>query len=449
MERANFGSKLGIVLASAGSAVGLGNIWRFPCEAGENGGAAFILIYILCVAFLGVPVMVCEFVIGRRSQANTGRAYSVLAPGTQWKWVGLNGVMAAFLILGYYGVVSGWTLGYMIASATGGLSGDMDYARFFYDFSGNSWQPVACMVAFITLTHVVVVRGVKEGIERFSKVMMPVLLLIVCVLAVCSFSMPGAAAGLDFLLRPDFGKVDAGVVVDAMGQAFFSMSVGMGCLSTYASYFSRDASLMRTAGGVAVIDTCVAVLAGIIIFPAVFSVSGIETDAGPGLVFVTLPNVFRLAFSSAPVAGQVFSLMFYVLLVLAALTSSISLHEVSTAYLHERFAMSRKKAATIVTVFCILTGTVCALSFGPLNGVRLGGLTIFDLFDFVTAKLMLPLGGMFIAIFTGWKLDRSVVRDELTGGGRLYVPFFNSFIFILKYVAPVAIASIFVNEILK
>ena len=371
-ERVNFGSKIGIILASAGSAVGLGNIWRFPCEVGENGGAAFILVYILCVMFLGIPVMVSEFLIGRRSRANTGGAYEVLAPGTHWKWVGMMGVVTAFLILGYYGVVAGWTLEYMVSSATGRLSGSKDYTLFFNDFVGSPWKPVLYMAAFILLTHVVIVRGVKDGIEKFSKVMMPLLLLIICVLVVCSFSMPGSSEGLAFLLRPDFSKVDGKVVLDAMGQAFFSMSVGMGCLCTYASYFTRDANLVKTAGSVALIDTFVAVLAGFIIFPAVYSVPGLSPDAGPGLVFVTLPNVFQLAFKSVPWVGYIFSLMFYVLLVLAALTSTISLHEVATAYLHERFKLSRKKAATVVTLVCMTLGVFCALSFGLLNGIRLG-----------------------------------------------------------------------------
>lgn len=234
-----------------------------------------------------------------------------------------------------------------------------------------------------------------------------------------------------------------------MGQAFFSMSVGMGCLCTYASYFTRDANLVKTAGSVALIDTFVAVLAGFIIFPAVYSVPGLSPDAGPGLVFVTLPNVFQLAFKSVPWVGYIFSLMFYVLLVLAALTSTISLHEVATAYLHERFKLSRKKAATVVTLVCMTLGVFCALSFGLLNGIRIGGMTIFDLFDFVTAKLMLPLGGMFISIFTGWYLDRRIVREEVTDWGKLRIPFFGFYIFLLKFVAPVAIASIFVNELFK
>lgn len=448
-ERANFGSKIGIVLATAGSAVGLGNIWRFPSQVGENGGAAFILIYIMCVIFLGLPVMVSEFLIGRHSHSNTAEAYQQLAPGTHWKWVGYLGVACAFIILGYYGVVAGWTLEYTFASITGALNGEQDYAAFFNDFVSDPWRPVMLMAVFIMITHVIIVRGVKEGIEKFSKIMMPLLLVIICILVVCSFSMPGAVEGLTFLLKPDFSKVTSKVVLDAMGQAFFSMSIGMGCLCTYASYFTKDANLMKTAGSVAVIDTLVAIMAGFIIFPAVFSVQGLSVDAGPGLVFITLPNVFQMAFKNVPWLGHIFSLMFYVLLVLATLTSTISLHEVSTAYLHERFKISRKKAAFCVSAGCIAMGVLCALSFGVLSDVRLLGKTIFDVFDFLSAKFLLPFGGFFIVIFTGWVLDRKIVRDEVSNWGQLKVPLCGIYIFLMRYVAPVAIGFIFVNELFK
>lgn len=448
-ERANFGSKLGIILASAGSAVGLGNIWRFPCEVGENGGAAFILVYLVCVCFLGVPVMVSEFLIGRHSHANTATAYKILAPRTQWKWVGLMGVFAGFLILSYYTVVAGWTLEYAVAAATGRFFGAEDFTRFFNDFVSHPWKPLLYMVLFMLLTHAVIVRGVKDGIEKFSKVMMPMLLLIIGVLVVCSFSMPGSAEGLRFLLKPDFGKITTKVVLSGMGQAFFSLSLGMGCLCTYASYFTKEANLMKTAGSVALIDTMVAVMSGFIIFPAVYSVPGLSPDAGPGLVFVTLPNVFNIAFGNIPWLGYLFSVMFYVLLVLAALTSTISLHEVATAYIHESYHISRKKGAYIVTIGCILLGALCSLSFGVLSDVTLAGMGFFDLFDFVSAKFLMPLGGMLIAIFTGWYLDRQVVWDEVTNEGKLRIPIFRFYIFLLKFVAPLAIGAIFINELLR
>lgn len=448
-DRANFGSKLGVILASAGSAVGLGNIWRFPSELGSNGGAAFLLVYLLCIMFLGLPVMVSEFLIGRRSQANTATAYQKLAPGSKWHYVGLMGVFSAFLILSYYVVVAGWTLEYTVASVTNSFADGTDYTKFFGDFVSNPWKSSLYVVLFMLLTHVVIVRGVTDGIERFSKVMMPLLLFIICILVICAFSMPGASEGLNFLLKPDFSKVTTKVVLSAMGQAFFSMSLGMGCLCTYASYFGRDTNLLRTAGSVAAIDTMVAVMAGIIIFPAVYSVPGLSVDAGPGLVFVTLPNVFNIAFHNAPVLGYVFSVMFYVLLVLAALTSTISLHEVVTAYISERFKLARKTGAYVVTISCTVLGILCSLSFGVLKGFTLFDMGLFDLFDFVSAKFLMPLSGMLIAIFTGWYLERKIVFDEVTNYGSIRMPLFKLYIFLLKYFAPIAIMSIFINELVK
>lgn len=448
-ERANFGSKLGVILASAGSAVGLGNIWRFPSELGSNGGAAFLLVYLLCIIFLGLPVMVSEFLIGRRSQANTASAYQKLAPGTKWHLVGLMGVFSAFLILSYYVVVAGWTLEYTVAAAANRFSHSTDYTGFFNDFVSNPWKSSLYVILFMLLTHVIIIRGVTDGIEKFSKVMMPLLLFIICVLVICAFSMPGASEGLSFLLKPDFSKITTKVVLSAMGQAFFSMSLGMGCLCTYASYFGRDTNLLRTAASVGAIDTMVAVMAGIIIFPAVYSVPGLSVDAGPSLVFVTLPNVFNIAFHNAPILGYIFSVMFYILLVLAALTSTISLHEVVTAYIHERFKLTRKAGAYIVTISCTLLGILCALSFGVLKEVTLFDMNLFDLFDFFSAKFLMPVSGMLIAIFTGWYLERKIVHEEVTNYGTIRMPLFKLYIFLLKYFAPIAIMSIFVNELVK
>ncbi|MEG2332920.1 MAG: sodium-dependent transporter, partial [Bacteroides sp.] len=391
-DRANFGSKLGVILASAGSAVGLGNVWRFPYETGNYGGAAFIIIYLGCVILLGLPIMVAEFIIGRRSRTNTAGAYQVLAPGTHWRWIGRMGVLAGFLILCYYAVVAGWTLEFVVEAVTNNFAGKTpaDFVASFDQFSTNAWRPVIWLVLFLLITHFIIIQGVEKGIEKSSKIMMPMLFILILVLVACSVTLPGAGKGIEFLLKPDWSKVTGNVFLGAMGQAFFSLSLGLGCLCTYASYFGKDTNLTRTALSVGVIDTFVAILAGFIIFPAAFSV-GIKPDAGPGLIFITLPNVFQQAFSGAPVVAYIFSVLFYVLLALAALTSTISLHEVATAYLHDEFKLTRKKAAWMVTSSCIVLGTLCSLSLGVLNGARLFGLNIFDLFDFVTAKLMLPL----------------------------------------------------------
>lgn len=447
-NRANFGSKLGVILASAGSAIGLGNIWRFPYETGNHGGAAFILIYLGCVVLLGLPIMISEFLIGRRSQTNTAGAYRVLAPGTQWKWLGRMGVLAGFLILSYYSVVAGWTLEYVLEAVTNSFSGrsSSDFIDSFNTFSSNPWRPTLWLVAFLLTTHFIIVKGVERGIERSAKIMMPTLFVIILILVVCSVTLPGAEKGIEFLLKPDFSKVTGEVFLGAMGQAFFSLSLGMGCLSTYASYFGKTTNLTKTALSVGLIDTVVAILAGFIIFPAAFSV-GIQPDAGPSLIFITLPNVFQQAFSGAPVLAYIFSVMFYVLLAVAALTSTISMHEVVTAYLHEEFKLTRGRAAKLVTGACMFLGILCSLSLGATKEYTLFGLNLFDLFDFLTAKIMLPLGGLCVSVFVGWYLDKKIVKEEITNSGTLKGTMYAYLIFILKYVAPVAIAIIFINEL--
>ena len=447
-DRANFGSKLGVILASAGSAVGLGNIWRFPFETGNNGGAAFILIYLVCVLLLGIPIMIAEFSIGRHSRANTAGAYQRLAPGTQWRWVGRMGVLTGFLILSYYSVVAGWTLEYIGEAAGNGFADKTaeEFIDSFNSFVGHPFRPILWLVLFLLATHYVIVKGVEKGIEKSAKIMMPVLFLLLLVLTACSISLPGAGAGIEFLLKPDFSKVDSTVLLNATGQAFFSLSLGMGCLCTYASYFRDDTNLPRTAFNVAAIDTLVAILAGFIIFPAAFSV-GIQPDAGPSLLFITLPNVFQQAFGSLPWLAVLLSLLFYVLLALASLTSTISMHEVVTAYLHEEFNLPRSKAARLVTSGCILLGIFCSLSLGVGKEYTLFGLTLFDIFDFLTAKIMLPLGGLFIALFTGWYLDKQLFRSEVTNNGTLKFDFYKTLVFVLRYIAPIGIAAIFINEL--
>ena len=447
MDRASFGSKIGAILAAAGSAVGLGNIWRFPYEAGNHGGAAFILLYLACVFIMGMPIMIAEFTVGRRAKASTGRAFGLLANNSKWNVIGMLGVLAGLLILGYYSVVAGWTLEYILSSVTNGFVDKKpeDFVAAFQSFSQDPIRPVVWLLAFLFFTHYIVVKGVKDGIEKSSKILMPVLFILIVVLAICSMALPNANKGLEFLLKPDFSKVNADVFLGAMGQAFFSLSLGMGCLSTYASYFGSDTRLGKTALSVGVIDTFVAILAGLIIFPAAFSV-GIQPDAGPSLIFITLPNVFQQAFGGIPFLAMIFSLLFYVLLALAALTSTISLHEVVTAYLNERFKISRNRAAMLVTGFCVVTGILSSLSLGAWDA-KFFSLGFFDLLDFVTAKLMLPLGGLLVCLFVGWYLKRSVSYEELTNYGLQKAPYFPIYMFILRYFAPIAIILIFVNEL--
>ena len=450
-SRENFGSKIGAVLAAAGSAVGLGNIWRFPIETGQNGGAAFIIVYIGCVLLLGIPIMMSEFIIGRHTHTNTAGAYRKLAPGTSWKWVGRLGVLSGFVILSYYSVVAGWTAEYTALAITNYFDGKgaNDFPAIFAKFVSNPWLSVSLMLAFMIVTHVIVIRGVKSGIEKFSKVMMPALFIILIILAICSVMLPGASQGLEFLLKPDFSKITGSTVLSAMGQAFFSLSLGLGCLCTYASYFGNDTNIGKTALNVSIIDTFVAVMSGFIIFPAVFNAGYTlsSEDIGPSLLFITMPNVFQQAFGSMPILSYVVSVLFYFLLVVAALTSTISMHEVVTAYVSEEFTMTRRKAATIVTIACSTVGVFCALSFGPLDGFKLFGMTLFDLFDYVSSNIFLPVGGMFIALFVGWYLDKKIVRDEVTNNGTLRAPYLRLIVFILRYVAPIAIGFILINQL--
>jgi len=449
-NRENFGSKLGAILAAAGSAVGLGNVWRFPIITGQNGGAAFIIVYLLCILLLGLPIMISEFLIGRHTHSNTAGAYRQLSNNGKWKWVGRLGVFSGWFILCYYVVVGAWTLHYTYLSAVNAFHNvpAAEYGNIFESFSGNPWMPTVWLLLFIGVTHYVITRGVQSGIEKFSKIMMPTLFIIVLLLVACSVSLPGAGEGIKFLLVPDFSKVTSSVVLSAMGQAFFSLSLGMGCLCTYASYFEVNTKLATTAVNVSIIDTIVAILAGFIIFPSVFNIgmNPNEVSTGASLIFISLPNVFQKAFGDGSLLALVFSVMFYFLLFVAALTSAISLHEVATAYMTEEFNLSRKVGASIVTSVITVFGVMCSLSFGPLSGITLFDRNIFSIFDDLSGLILLPIGGMLISIFAGWILDKELYRDELSNHGELKAPYFKLLIFSLRYIAPVAIGIVFLDQ---
>ena len=446
-KRAKFGSKLGMILTTAGGAVGLGNVWRFPYMTGQNGGAAFILIYIGCILLLGLPCMISEFIIGRHAASNTARAYTKLSNGTAWKWVGFLGVLTGFLITGYYAVVSGWCLQYGIASTLGHLHGTPDYFKsYFTDFSTNPWKPVLWTVMILLFAHYVIIHGVRNGIERASKIMMPALFILLVSIVVASCLLPGASKGIEFLLKPDFSKVTGDVFLGALGQSFYSMSIAMGCICTYASYYSRHTKLLNSAVQIGVIDTCVAILAGLMIFPAAFSV-GVSPDSGPSLIFITLPNVFEQAFASMPMLGYVISLAFYLLLSVAALTSLISLHEVSTAFFQEELHISRSHAAMIVTGGCSLIGAICSLSLGDWSFLKVAGVNLFDVFDFVTGQIFLPVGGLLTCLFIGWYVPKKLVKDEFTNWGTTRGIFFGTYYFLIRFVCPLAILAIFLHQL--
>ena len=445
-ERANFKNTLGVILATAGSAVGLGNVWRFPYMTGQNGGASYIVIYVLCVLLLGIPCMISEFIIGRHSASNTARAYNKM--GNRW-WgiIGMLSVSTGFLITCYYVIVSGWCLQYMYATVLGELHGDAAYfISYFSDFSSNPWKPLLWVAVFMGITHWVIIHGVRGGIERASKVLMPALFVLLLVIVVASCMLPGAERGISFLLKPDFSKIDGSVCLNAMGQSFYSLSIGMGCICTYASYFSRRTNLSQSAIQISVIDCLVAILAGLMIFPAAFSV-GVQPDSGPSLIYITLPNVFQQAFSAVPFVGTIVSFAFYALMSLAALTSMISLHEVSTAFFQEEMHISRKRSATIVSVSTSVIAIFCSLSLAGVDWLVIGGKSLFDWFDFVTGQLFLPIVGFFACLFIGWYVPKDIVRDEFTNWGTLRSPLYPVFLVCVRFVCPTGILLVFLNQL--
>ena len=405
------------------------------------------MIYVLCVLLLGIPCMVSEFIIGRHGQANTARSFRKMSGGSPWMLIGYMGVLTGFLISSYYAVVSGWCLEYMWASLLGKLNGDPEYINtYFATFSQDPVKPVFWTLIILLATYLIIENGVRDGIERASKLLMPVLFILLLVIVVASCMLPNADKGIEFLFKPDTTKLTGDVFLGALGQSFYSMSIAMGCICTYASYFSRDTNLFKSATQIGVIDFLVAILAGLVIFPAAFSV-GVNPDSGPSLIFITLPNVFQQAFGGFSGLGYVVSLLFYALLSMAALTSLISLHEVSTAFLEEEVRTTRKQAATAVTIACMLLGAICSLSLGAWSKQQLFGMTIFDLFDFVTGQLFLPIVGFLTCIFIGWFVPHKLVRDEFTNNGTLRnVTLFHFYIFLVKYVCPICILFIFLHQ---
>ena len=446
-NRGSFGSKLGVILATAGSAVGLGNVWRFPYMVGQNGGAAFILIYLVCILLLGLPGMLGEFIIGRHSAANAARAYRNLAGGKAWAFMGYMGVVTSMIILGFYAVIAGWCLQYLYASIMAQVQGDADFVvKYFQEFSSDPIRPTLWTVAFILLTHFVVVRGVRNGIEKASKILMPLLFVLLIVIVIASCSLPGAMKGVEFLLKPDFTKVDKNVLLESLGQAFFSLSLGTACLCTYASYFSRQTNLLKSASQIAVIDTVIAILAGLMIFPAAFSV-GAQPDSGPSLIFITLPNVFNQAFANMPIVGYCVSVLFYALLVLAALTSTISMHEIGTACIYEEQKISRKKGAWVETIICCIIGIFCSLSQGAVPELVICGKDFLGWCDNLTAQLLMPVGSFLTCLFLGWYVPKKIVRDEFTNWGTLKGTLFPVFLFMIRFVSPICILMVFLHQL--
>ena len=447
MSRDSFGSRLGVLLAMAGSAVGLGNLWRFPYLVGENGGAAFIIIYLACVCLICLPIFISEFVIGRRSQKNAYAAFRDLSEGSAWRWVGLMTVIVPLIVASYYCVIGGWAFEYLWKSCTFSFTGDASQeavSTMFSDFVSSPWGPVIGQTLFLLVTTLIVIIGIKDGIERFSKLMMPMLFIIVIAIAIYASTLPGSGAGFEYLFKPDFSKVDGGSFASALGQAFFSLSLGFGTIMTYASYVDKKDNILFQSTSTAIADTMFALIAGMAIMPAVFAF-GIDPQSGPGLVFETLPYVF----GKMP-GGGIVAILFFLALIVAALTSSISMIEVGVAYLIEEKKLKRTTACVVLFLICWILGIFCALSFGPLAEVKLAGRSIFDFFDNLSSNILMTLGSLLTVLFVGWRLKKTDIYEEFTNGGTLSanVKIFGVLWFLIRYVAPIAVIVIFISGLL-
>lgn len=440
-QRDSFTGRIGIIAAVAGSAVGLGNIWKFPYITGVFGGGAFVLVYLICIAIIGLPVMLSEFTIGRKAQRNAVGSFKKLAPGKPWFLTGIMGIAAAFMILAFYGVVAGWTLEYLGKAVLNSFAGKnpADLEGMFGGFISQVIRPIFWQFVFMGLTCWIVLAGIKGGIEKASKILMPVLLLIIVILDIRAITLPGAGEGLSFLFKPDFSKLSAEGVLSALGHAFFSLSLGMGTLITYSSYMGKNENLGSMAIQCTVADTVIALLAGVAIFPAVFAF-GIEPGAGPGLVFITLPNVFQ----QMP-GGYIFSLLFFLLLAVAALTSSISILEVVVAYFSEELKIARRNATIMATIAITIVGIPCSLSMGAMSKVQFLGKTFFDWLDYIAANILLPIGGLLIVAFIGWYLGYDKTKEEITNAGKLKAAYLPLFLFLAKFIAPLVIAIVFLH----
>jgi len=439
-KRENWGSRFGFIMAAAGSAVGLGNIWRFPYTTGENGGGAFIVIYLGCVLFICLSIMVAEFAVGRRTSLAAVGAYKAI--DKRWTFAGVLGVISAFFIMGFYPVVGGWATAYIVKSFTGLLSEPAMIGDSFTAFISNPLQPILWMLAYLALNVFIVARGIKGGIEKASKILMPTLFVLLILISIRSVTLQGAGAGLEFLFKPNWKIVTGKTVLAALGQAFFSLSLGMGCMITYGSYLDKKENLTKSALMVTLMDTGVAILAGIAIFPALFAF-GMKPAQGAGLVFVVVPSIF----AEMGTLGVLFSIIFFIALMVAALTSSVSLLEVVVAYLIDQRNMKRKPAVYITAAIMTVTGILSSLSMGLMSGVKLFGVGVFDFFDILTDKIFLAIGGMLLAIFVGWFVKKEDLKDELTNGGTLKFGLFEIWYNLIKYVIPVAIAIVAVMGI--
>ena len=450
--RGNFGSRFTAIMAMAGSAIGLGNIWRFPYMVGQNGGAAFIIVYLLCAVMLCIPIFIAESVIGKRTQLSTFGAMDALAPGTKWKWLGFLTVFTPLIILSYYSVVGGWSIEYLIKSLTFSFTDPSvsqdGHSAIFARFISSTWKPLVLHTAFMAINAIIVIAGVEKGIEKFTKVMTPMLFVLVVAIMIYSLTLPGASAGVEYMLKPDFSKLTGSAMLAAMGQSFFSLSLGVGCILTYASYLKKDENLLTTSLWTSMFDLAFAIIAGFAIMPAVFA-AGIEPGAGPGLIFETLPFIFSTMGTSAPMVSNLVAILFFVTILFAALTSSVSMLETGVAYLMDERKMPRWKAVLILFAGCWALGVLCTLSYSTLADFKILGSTVFDLCDHATSDFLMTFGSLLFVLFVGWKMEKSEVREEFTNCGTLRTngKIFDVVYFFIRYVAPVVIIVIFVTNL--
>lgn len=448
--RENFGSRLTVIFAMAGSAIGLGNIWRFPYMVGQNGGAAFIIVYLLSAMILCIPIFLSESIIGKRTQLSTFGAMDALAPGTKWKWIGGLTVFTPLIIISYYSVVGGWSIDYFLRSLTFAFSDPAisqdQHSAIFGNFVSSAWGPLFFHTLFMGINALVVMAGVKAGIEKFTKITTPVLFVLVVVIMIYSLTLPGASAGIEYMLKPDFSKLTGSAMLSAMGQSFFSLSLGVGCILTYASYIKKSENILSTGLYTAGFDIIFALIAGFAIMPAVFA-AGIEPGAGPGLIFETLPFIFSTMGTEARWLSNIIAILFFLTILFAALTSSISMLETGVAYLVDEKKMKRSKATLILFSGCWLLGVFCSLSFGPLSNFHILGETIFNFCDKLTSNFLMTFGSLMFVLFLGWKMKKADVRSEFTNDGSLKFnsKIFEVFYFLVRFVAPVVIVTIFIT----
>lgn len=445
VTKERFATRVGVIAATVGSAVGLGNIWRFPYEAGNGGGSAFIVCYIAFVLLLALPVLCAEFLLGKETRSNIFGCFKRLSPNGKWYLIGVIGLVSALMIISFYSVVAGWTMEYFVQSIDGTLLelAEDEFHQNFHDFATDPWRSLIWTWAFLAITWAVSARGVKGGIEKVSNILMPLLFIIIVAFCVNSLLMPGAGRGLSFLFDFDFSKVTGKVLLSAMGQAFFSMSLGLGCMLTYGSYFKSDTDIVRSATLTGSLDTLVAILSGVVIFPAVFTF-GMSPASGPTLVFEVFPAIFANLGG-----GMVWSALFFFMLFVASLTSAISMAEILIAYLCQEWGVRRGRATTLVMSVVVVLASLCAMSANGSSDIVVGGHTFsfFGFFNDCSSNVLLPLGGLLIAIYVGWFMDHRLIRHGLTNGTYKMRLVHHVVLFLLRYVAPLFIVIVFLSSL--